>query len=104
MSHPLSLRISKVMVFRKWFMISSYFFQSYNIILDINFFPFDSLLFFCFFFVLFTYMNVYSLKDAIQQLVTQGGYKELWRGLLARSMSLAGTFTVVPIVMEAMKP
>ena len=49
-------------------------------------------------------MNVYSLKDAITQLVTQGGYKELWRGLLARSMSLAGTFTVVPIVMEAMKP
>ena len=95
-------------MFRKWFMISSYvFFLNLTTlpgILDINFFSFDSLLFFVVFFVLFTYINVYSLKDAIQQLVTQGGYKELWRGLLARSMSLAGTFTVVPIVMEAMKP
>ena len=91
-------------MFRKWFMISSYLFSPnlttlYSILI---FLSFDSLLFFCF--VLFTYMNVYSLKDAITQLVTQGGYKELWRGLLARSMSLAGTFTVVPIVMEAMKP
>ena len=40
-----------------------------------------------------------DFRTAIQQLLDAGGYKELWRGLGARTVSLAGTFTVVPIVM-----
>ena len=45
-----------------------------------------------------------SFVTAVQQLLQAGGYKELWRGLGARTMSLAGTFTVVPIVMALLKP
>ena len=45
-----------------------------------------------------------DFRTALQQLLDgPGGMKELWRGLGARTFSLAGTFTVVPIVMELCK-
>jgi len=41
----------------------------------------------------------------VNELLNAGeGYKELWRGLGARTVSLAGTFTVVPIVMSLLLP
>ena len=53
---------------------------------------------------IYIYNYLVSFVTAVQQLLQAGGYKELWRGLGARTMSLAGTFTVVPIVMALLKP
>lgn len=41
-----------------------------------------------------------SLAQAYKELLAFGGKKELWRGLTARTVSLAGTFTVVPFVIS----
>jgi len=43
-------------------------------------------------------------NEAIAQLYAAGGPKEFWRGLFPRTFSLAGTFTVVPIVMDLLNP
>ena len=43
-----------------------------------------------------------GLKTAIQDLYQIGGFSEFWRGLVARTVSLAGTMTVVPFVMRAL--
>ena len=47
-----------------------------------------------------------SLKQAYSDLLKAGGgsWKELWRGLGPRTASLAGTMTVVPMVLEWLKP
>ena len=45
-----------------------------------------------------------GVHKAIQELLAVGGPRELWRGLVARTLSLAGTLTVVPIVLDALAP
>ncbi len=39
-----------------------------------------------------------GLAAAVRQLLAAGGWRALWRGLGARTLSLAGTMTVVPVV------
>lgn len=41
-----------------------------------------------------------SFRGAVSDLLAAGGWRELWRGLPARTLSLCGTMTVVPIVMD----
>lgn len=43
-----------------------------------------------------------GIKTAVQELYSVGGFFEFWRGLAARTVSLAGTMTVVPFVMHAL--
>ena len=40
-----------------------------------------------------------SLSRAISDIYAAGGYREFFRGLPARTVLLAGTFTVVPVVL-----
>ena len=42
------------------------------------------------------------LRIAYSNIIAEGGWRELWRGLGARTLSLAGTMTVVPIVISAL--
>jgi hypothetical protein len=39
-----------------------------------------------------------GLAAAVRQLLAAAGWRALWRGLGARTLSLAGTMTVVPVV------
>jgi hypothetical protein len=43
-----------------------------------------------------------SLREAVRSLLAAGGWTQLWRGLGARTLSLAGTMTVVPVVAEVL--
>lgn len=43
-----------------------------------------------------------SLRQAVAELYAAGGLRTFFRGLAARSISLAGTFTVVPVVLDAL--
>jgi hypothetical protein len=45
-----------------------------------------------------------SLMDAFSDIVKTDGWKGLFRGLIPRMFSLAGTFTVVPIVLHKLTP
>ena len=40
----------------------------------------------------------------MSELLSIGGWKELWRGLIPRTVSLAGTMTVVPLVLQTLAP
>jgi len=52
--------------------------------------------------VVAAYQQAYNLplQRAISDIYAAGGYREFFRGLPARTLSLAGTFTVVPLVMD----
>ena len=43
-----------------------------------------------------------SLMPAIRQIYSQGGVQAFFRGLVPRMVSLAGTFTVVPVVLDCL--
>ena len=45
-----------------------------------------------------------DLRTAVGDLYRIGGVREFWRGLGARTVSLAGTMTVVPLVLRALAP
>ncbi len=45
-----------------------------------------------------------SLRSAVTELYRIGGFREFWRGLGARTLSLAGTMTVVPFVLRTLGP
>ena len=45
-----------------------------------------------------------DLQTAVTDLYMIGGFKEFWRGFAARAVSLAGTMTVVPLVLRVMTP
>mmetsp|Transcript_135754 Transcript_135754/g.234659 ORF Transcript_135754/g.234659 Transcript_135754/m.234659 type:complete len:128 (-) Transcript_135754:102-485(-) len=43
-----------------------------------------------------------GLQRACSEIYREGGFKAFWRGLLARTLSIAGTMTVVPVVVDAL--
>ena len=45
-----------------------------------------------------------GLQTAVTDLYRIGGFREFWRGFAARAISLAGTMTVVPLVLRLLKP
>lgn len=45
-----------------------------------------------------------SFRKAVRDILAIDGWKGFWRGLGARTVSLAGTFTVVPIMLHILSP
>eukprot|EP00933_Yihiella_yeosuensis_P060761 TRINITY_DN63547_c0_g1_i1.p1 TRINITY_DN63547_c0_g1~~TRINITY_DN63547_c0_g1_i1.p1 ORF type:complete len:301 (+),score=48.18 TRINITY_DN63547_c0_g1_i1:62-904(+) len=43
-----------------------------------------------------------SIREAVEAILAKSGPRGLWAGLWARTLSLTGTFTVVPVVLRAL--
>lgn len=43
-----------------------------------------------------------KLRQAVTDIYQQGGLRAFWRGLIARTLSIAGTMAVVPMVIDAL--
>lgn len=45
-----------------------------------------------------------NVKTAVYEILATDGIMGMWRGIVARTVSLAGTFTIVPIILHVFSP